>query len=85
MKAQSSDYIELQNVYKTKAREDVKEVLDIVRSLEMGLYKTTSIDEREVEAFCKSAGHIKLIRGRPLQAVGTSKVDWRDRIKFASK
>jgi amyloid beta precursor protein binding protein 1 len=86
MKAQSSDYIDLQNVYKSKAREDVKEVLDIVRSLEMGLYRTNPIDEKEVEAFCKSAKHIKLIRGRELQIVGEDgTVGWGDRLRFASK
>jgi NEDD8-activating enzyme E1 regulatory subunit len=86
MKAQSSDYIELQNVYKSKAREDVTEVLSIVRSLEMGLYRTHPIDEKEVEAFCKTAQHAKLIRGRPIQIVGSyGRVAWGNRAKHLSE
>jgi amyloid beta precursor protein binding protein 1 len=77
MKAQSKDYIELQNVYKSKARRDVNEVVQLVRQLETSLNADKSIDEKEIEAFCKNAAHIKLIRGKPLQ-VPTSKgaVTW---------
>ncbi|KAF2239975.1 hypothetical protein EV356DRAFT_438073 [Viridothelium virens] len=71
MKAQSKDYIELQNVYKAKARKDVAEVLSHARKLEKGVERLPPADpeisEKEVEAFCKNAGFIKLIRGRPLK------------------
>lgn len=86
MKAQSSDYIALQNVYKAKARDDVQAVLSTVRSLERQLNRTTKIPESEVEAFCKGASHIKLIRGRPLHIVKPkdkfSGLKWGDRAKF---
>lgn len=69
MKAKSADYIQLQTVYKEKARNDVAAVLELVRQLEKSLNRSTSIDEKEVEAFCKNAAHIKLVRGRPLQVI----------------
>jgi NEDD8-activating enzyme E1 regulatory subunit len=75
MKAQSTDYISLQNVYKDKAREDVKEVYATARSLD------SSIDEREVEAFCKNAAHVKLIRGRPFNTARGDGIDWGGRAK----
>ncbi|KAF2148997.1 hypothetical protein K461DRAFT_315933 [Myriangium duriaei CBS 260.36] len=68
MKAQSSDYIALQNIYKTKARDDCAEVTATVRALEQQHGRSTSIPASEIEQFCKLAAHIKLIRGsaRPL-------------------
>ena len=71
MKALSADYIQLQNIYKTKAREDCAEVLSTVRKLEKatGRPLERSIGEKEVENFCKGAAHIHLVRGRPLQIV----------------
>lgn len=59
MKAQSTIYVQLQNIYKAKARQDVAEVLEIVRAHPSG----TAIDVAEVETFCKNAAFIKLIRG----------------------
>ncbi|KIW01949.1 uncharacterized protein PV09_06786 [Verruconis gallopava] len=89
MKAQSADYIALQNVYKTKAREDVQKVLLTVRNLEQQLSRSRpSIPDSEVEAFCKGAAHVKLIRGRPLHIVKPGEqyagLTWGDRAKFAS-
>ncbi len=71
MKAQSADYIRLQNIYKTKAREDCAEVVATVRELEKstGRGSKLAIIEKEVENFCKGAAHIHLVRGRPLQIV----------------
>jgi amyloid beta precursor protein binding protein 1 len=87
MKAQSSDYIALQNVYKSKAREDVQAVLSTVRASERQLNRNTKIPESEVEAFCKGASHIKLIRGRPLHIVKPTEkyagLTWGERAKFA--
>ncbi|KAK5117354.1 hypothetical protein LTR62_005971 [Meristemomyces frigidus] len=66
MKAVSADYITLQNVYKTKARQDSAEVLATVRELEKPLGRTgPAVSEKEVENFCKGAAHIHLVRGRP--------------------
>lgn len=84
MKAQSKDYIQLQNVYKAKAREDVAEVTNTVRKLEQTLGRETSIEEKEVEAFCKGAGFIKLVRGRPFHIAKPNElINWGDRAKFA--
>lgn len=68
MKAQSSDYIRLQNIYKSKAREDYQVVLAEVRRLEkqIGRSAEMAVDEKEVEQFCKGAAHVKLVRGKPL-------------------
>jgi amyloid beta precursor protein binding protein 1 len=59
MKAQSTVYIQLPNLYKAKARQDVAEVLEIVRAHPRG----KQIDVAEVEMFCKNSAFIKLIRG----------------------
>jgi len=80
MKAQSTDYIQLQNIYKAKARKDLSEVVDKVRGTESELMKDVSIDEREVEAFCKGAASVRLISGRPTMPIKSpSMVDWGDR------
>ncbi|RDL29721.1 NEDD8-activating enzyme E1 regulatory subunit [Venustampulla echinocandica] len=59
MKAQSTVYVKLQNIYKAKARQDAAEVLKIVRTHPSG----KDIPEAEVETFCKNAAFIKVIRG----------------------
>nr|POE51828.1 nedd8-activating enzyme e1 regulatory subunit [Quercus suber] len=68
MKARSADYIQLQNIYKTKARQDCAEVLESVRMLEKntGRSPQLAVDEKEVENFCKGVSHIHLVRGRPI-------------------
>ncbi|RAL65565.1 hypothetical protein DID88_005239 [Monilinia fructigena] len=57
MKAQSSIYVQLQNIYKAKARQDVQEVLQTIRA------QPRDIKVEKVEEFCKNAAFIKLIRG----------------------
>jgi amyloid beta precursor protein binding protein 1 len=59
MKAQSTIYVQLQNIYKVKARQDAAEVLETVRSHSNG----KDIPATEVEIFCKNAAFIKLIHG----------------------
>ncbi|KAL8832797.1 MAG: hypothetical protein Q9170_004742 [Blastenia crenularia] len=66
MKAQSKDYIQLQNIYKSKARQDVQEVIENIRSMEKSQARKSPIDSKEIEAFCKGAAFVKLIKGRPL-------------------
>ncbi|KAL9622540.1 MAG: hypothetical protein Q9160_003037 [Pyrenula sp. 1 TL-2023] len=62
MKSRSVDYIKLQNIYKTKARQDVAEVTASVYSAEKG----KNIRVVEIENFCKNAAHIKVIDGTSL-------------------
>lgn len=82
MKARSKDYIELQNVYKSKARKDFAEVLQSVRFLERNANRSAPIDEKDVETFCKNAAHIKLVRGRPFHLVQAGeRVKWGDRAR----
>lgn len=57
MKAQSTVYIRLQNIYKEKARRDAAEVLDMVRQSSGG----EDVDPDEVELFCKNAAFVKLV------------------------
>lgn len=76
MKAQSSVYIQLQNIYKSKARQDANEVL----SNAQGLARDVVIDPSEVEQFCKNARFIKLINSaqsapRMDEVVGTCKTN----------
>lgn len=68
MKAQSKDYIQLQNIYKAKARQDIVEVTASVRKRENALTRRPDdlIDGKEIEAFCKGAAFVKLIRGASL-------------------
>ena len=82
MKAQSADYVQLQNIYKAKARKDLAEVVEKVRTVEQETMKDSSIDEREIEAFCKGAASVKLIKGRPLKITWqSSETDWNDTAK----
>ncbi|CAK4030406.1 NEDD8-activating enzyme E1 regulatory subunit [Lecanosticta acicola] len=69
MKAQSETYIQLQNIYKAKARQDCSEVVAAVHELEKSISYPSSIDEKEVENFCKGAAHIHLIRGKPFSTI----------------
>ncbi|KAI1369322.1 hypothetical protein F5Y08DRAFT_150791 [Xylaria arbuscula] len=61
MKAQSSVYVKLQGLYKEKAREDAREVLELVRANPGGEH----IDPTEVDLFCKNARFVKLINAKP--------------------
>ena len=82
MKAQSADYIQLQNIYKAKARRDLAEVVEKVRSIEEKSKRDVMIDEREIEAFCKGAASVKLIKGRPIKiASKPSGTNWNDTAK----
>lgn len=82
MKARSADYIQLQNVYKSKARRDLAEVVESVRFLERNANRNTVIEEKDIETFCKNAAHIKLVRGRPFHiAHAGEKIQWGDRAK----
>lgn len=67
MKAESADYVKLQNIYKAKARKDHAEVTAAVRLLEKEIPRKSSIDEQEIEAFCKGAAFVKLIKGQPIR------------------
>lgn len=70
MKAQSADYVALQNLYKTKARQDIEEVTATVRQLETQLEREAPpIPDREIEVFCKNAAHIKVVRGRDIPQI----------------
>ncbi|KAF9893270.1 hypothetical protein FE257_011700 [Aspergillus nanangensis] len=65
MKAQSADYISLQNIYKSKARRDVEEVTKYVRRVESQLGpRPIDIPDKDIEVFCKNAAHINVIHGR---------------------
>ncbi len=83
MKARSADYIQLQNIYKAKARKDLAEVIDKVRRLEKETARNSVLDDQEVEAFCKGAAFVKLIKGRPLHVQDQVRpTDWADRAKY---
>lgn len=82
MKAKSADYVQLQNIYKAKARKDLAEVTSKVRSLESETQRKSAVDEQEIEAFCKGAAFVKLIKGRRIQIPSKSQsIDWTDRAR----
>ena len=62
MKARSADYIALQNVYRAKAQSDLAAVTVAVRKLEAELNRVP-VDGAEIEAFCKGAAFVKLVKG----------------------
>ncbi|KAM0546111.1 hypothetical protein ACHAO7_007905 [Fusarium culmorum] len=70
MKAQSSVYIKLQNIYKERARQDVSQVLETVRGIPGG----EDVDPEQVELFCKNARFIKLINSPEERAVKLDQV-----------
>ncbi|KAK4134204.1 hypothetical protein BT67DRAFT_311239 [Trichocladium antarcticum] len=57
MKAHSRVYIQLQNIYKAKARKDAAEILEMVQATPGGQH----VDPAEVDLFCKNAAFVKLI------------------------
>jgi amyloid beta precursor protein binding protein 1 len=59
-KTDSKTFVDLQSIYRSKARTDAAEVLATVRSLPHG----TSVPAEEVELYCKNAAHVKLIHRR---------------------
>ncbi|MCJ1311832.1 hypothetical protein MMC25_005505 [Agyrium rufum] len=65
MKAQSADYVQLQNIYRAKAKKDLAEVSSLVRQREseVGITGGDAAPEAEIETFCKGAAYVKLIRG----------------------
>lgn len=69
MKATSSSYIKLQNIYKSKARRDVAEVTEIVRASEKSLSRSTTIADAEIESFCKNASHVRVLTNTSNNAV----------------
>ncbi|KAK4651614.1 hypothetical protein QC762_602000 [Podospora pseudocomata] len=71
MKAQSKVYIQLQNIYKAKARKDAAEILETVQATAGG----QTIDPAEVDLFCKNAAFVKLINAT------TGKISRADRLK----
>lgn len=76
MKAQSKVYIQLQNIYKEKARKDAAEVLQTVRAMPGGQH----VDPAEVDLFCKNAAFVKLINATGGRGSGT-KINRADRLK----
>lgn len=82
MKAQSSDYIQLQSLYKAKARQDLSEITENVHKI------SPQVEAKEIEAFCKGAQFIKLIHGRRIRiakSTAQSDIDWTDRVKPLSQ
>lgn len=83
MKAKSSDYIQLQNIYKTKARKDLAEVTEIVRTIEKATQRACAIEEKEIEAFCKGAAFIKLITSQIIRVPDEpGQIDWGSQAKL---
>ena len=83
MKAQSKDYVALQNLYRSKAQEDLALVTEKVRCLEKKSQRPNPIDVKEIEAFCKGAAFIKLIQGqRILLTAGVGDYNLREDKRF---
>lgn len=68
MKASSSGYVELQTLYKHKAREDLALVRDLLgETLDRVGLDRASVGDDEVETFVKHAAWLKVVRGRSLR------------------
>lgn len=85
MKAKSADYIKLQNIYKSKARNDVAEVTRSVRASEKGLGRQTMIPDGEIEGFCKNAAHVKVLEGSLLPQLRIESGDVQTRKRVLSE
>jgi NEDD8-activating enzyme E1 regulatory subunit len=70
MKAKSNVYVELQNIYKAKARKDAAEIFALVQGLPDGI----DVDPAAVDLFCKNAAFVKLINGADATAGGLTDV-----------
>ncbi|KAJ2962023.1 hypothetical protein NQZ79_g2820 [Umbelopsis isabellina] len=68
MKSDTKSYVQLQQIYRQKALQDLEAVKARVQSLltKSGLLPD-AIDAREVEEFCKHAQYVKVIRYRSLE------------------
>ena len=81
MKAQSKVYIQLQGIYKAKARKDAAEILQIVQAAPGGEH----VDPAEVDLFCKNAAFVKLINATGGGASGSdAKISRANRLKSAA-
>nr|CAG8454704.1 3211_t:CDS:10 [Entrophospora candida] len=68
MKADTAGYVELQNIYRKKAKEDFAIVRSNINKILSSIGRSSdSISDDQVENFCKNAAHIKVIRYRSLQ------------------
>ena len=85
MKAQSADYVQLQNIYKAKARADFQIIDARVHEMQKPLLVAgrPGIPRPEIEAFCKNAASVKLVHGSPLRTSSDSLIG--ERAKFLAR
>jgi NEDD8-activating enzyme E1 regulatory subunit len=68
MKADTPNYIAMQNIYRQKAKEDVSAVRVRVHDVLNSVGRPAdSISDDEIDSFCKHASFIQVIRYRSLQ------------------
>lgn len=75
MKADTKGYVELQTLYKHKARADLNLVSELLMKLtdRLGVDKTR-ISKEEIETFVKHSAFVKVVRGRSLRQEQESSV-----------
>lgn len=67
MKAESLDYVELQNIYRQKATSDLIQVAQNISQILASLNRPESgIPEEDISLWCRNANHVRRIRYRPL-------------------
>ncbi|KAL7412491.1 hypothetical protein BDY24DRAFT_393087 [Mrakia frigida] len=67
MKSSTSAYVDLQSIYKAKAKEDLESIkICLAEVLKNVGLDEDAIDESEIEEFVKNAGGLKVFRGRSL-------------------
>ncbi|KAI8329186.1 amyloid beta precursor protein-binding protein 1 [Blakeslea trispora] len=64
MKSDTVNYIQLQNVYRTKAMSDLEAIRQRVNQLVKGFDMT--ISDESIEVFCKNAANIRVIKYKPI-------------------
>lgn len=69
MKATSSGYIKLQKIYKAKARADIAEITDQVRSTQKEIGHEAKITDEEIELFCKNATYVRVLTNDTAQSI----------------
>ena len=66
MKAESRDYVKLQNLYRQKAALDLTQVAKNVSRILASLNRPeTDIPKEDISLWCRNANHVRRIRYRP--------------------
>lgn len=86
MTADTTNYVKLQQIYQTKAKEDAETLYSCLTSVCSSLGKSMdTISEEQVKTFCRNTHFLKIIRTSPIWSEYGSNQDDKISIKTATK